>query len=80
MQYFGWYKHCEKDIRTGENRTYYNLVLERGTQDLYSAFQKENPPITYCEVQAFWSSLFDVAEALASIQVIDEERLFKRYV
>lgn len=67
-------------MTTGENRIFYNLVLERGTQDLYSAFQRENPPITYCEIQAFWSSLFDVAEALASIQVIDEERLFKRYV
>ncbi|KAJ4419040.1 hypothetical protein N0V82_005163 [Gnomoniopsis sp. IMI 355080] len=80
VQYFGWYKHCEKDTTTGEHRTYYNLVLERGTQDLYSAFQKENPPITYCEIQAFWSSLFDVAEALASIQIIVKDTLVTRYV
>ncbi|KAG6356312.1 hypothetical protein INS49_015699 [Diaporthe citri] len=77
---FGWYEHREKDAEA-DPIPYYNLVLERGTQDLYSAFQKENPPITHVEIEAFWSSLFDVAEALASIQKIDEpEGIFMRYV
>ncbi|KAK7714954.1 hypothetical protein SLS63_011550 [Diaporthe eres] len=78
---FGWYEHREKDAETGTIRTYCNLVLERGTQDLYSAFHKENPPITQIEIDAFWSSLFDVAEALASIQKIDEpDDICVRYV
>ncbi|KAL1860453.1 hypothetical protein Daus18300_009227 [Diaporthe australafricana] len=81
VKYFGWYEHREKDADTGIVSTYYNLVLERGTQDLYSAFQRENPPITYVEIDAFWSSLFDVAEALASIQKIDDPEDTKtRYV
>lgn len=72
VRYFGWYEHCEKDTNTDDIRTYYNLVLERGSQDLYSAFQKENPPITWGEIDVFWSSLFDVSHALASIQEIDD--------
>lgn len=79
VQNFGWYQHCEQDAVTGVVRKFYNLVLERGTQDLYSAFQRENPPMTQSEIQSFWSSLFDVAEALASIQRVDE-RMFTRYV
>lgn len=77
---FGWYTHYEQDARSGLIRKSHNLVLERGTQDLYSAFQRENPPMTQSEIQAFWSSLFDVARALASIQKIEDERMFTIYV
>ncbi|KAI1346723.1 hypothetical protein F5Y01DRAFT_264959 [Xylaria sp. FL0043] len=70
VQYIGWYTHCEKALNTGTETTYYNLVLELGDQDLYSAFQKENPPITFSEIQVFWKSMFNVADALASIQIL----------
>lgn len=68
-----------RNATTNDTRTFYNLVLERGTQDLYSVFQKENPPTTNTEIQEFWSSLFDVAEALASIQKLDEPEWTTRY-
>ncbi|KAI0206604.1 hypothetical protein F4808DRAFT_466627 [Astrocystis sublimbata] len=70
VQYIGWYTHCEINSDTHVEETYYNLVLELGAQDLYSAFQKENPPITFSEIQIFWQSMFSVADALASIQVM----------
>ncbi|KAJ8119559.1 hypothetical protein ONZ43_g3515 [Nemania bipapillata] len=65
VQWIGWYTHCEKDPGSNTETTYYNLVLELGDQDLYSAFQKENPPITFSEIQIFWKSMFNVADALA---------------
>ncbi|KAI0402285.1 hypothetical protein F4802DRAFT_608795 [Xylaria palmicola] len=64
----GWYTHCERDPESNSETVYYNLVLELGDQDLYSAFQKENPPITFAEIQIFWKSMFNVVDALASIQ------------
>ncbi|KAI0466797.1 hypothetical protein F4859DRAFT_518845 [Xylaria cf. heliscus] len=70
VQCIGWYMHCEKDVDSDTETIYYNLVLELGAQDLYSAFQKENPPITFSEIQIFWQSMFNVADALASIQVM----------
>ncbi|KAI1747622.1 hypothetical protein F4782DRAFT_418939 [Xylaria castorea] len=70
VQYIGWYTHYEKDLNSDTETIYYNLVLELGAQDLYSAFQKENPPITFSEIQIFWKSMFNVADALASIQVM----------
>ncbi|TGJ84445.1 hypothetical protein E0Z10_g4314 [Xylaria hypoxylon] len=69
VQCIGWYTHCEKEPDSKTETIYYNLVLELGDQDLYSAFQKENPPITFAEIQIFWKSMFNVADALASIQV-----------
>jgi hypothetical protein len=69
VQCIGWYMHYEKDPKSDTKTTYYNLVLELGDQDLYSAFQKENPPITFLEIQIFWKSMFNVADALASIQI-----------
>ncbi len=71
VQCIGWYTHCEKDPNSDAEFTYYNLVLELGDQDLYSAFQKENPPITFSEIQIFWKSMFNVAHALTSIQILD---------
>ncbi|KAI0425763.1 hypothetical protein F5Y09DRAFT_88912 [Xylaria sp. FL1042] len=70
VQCIGWYTNREKVPNTGTETTYYNLVLELGDQDLYSAFQKENPPITFAEIQVFWKSMFNVADALASIQIL----------
>ncbi|KAI3319818.1 hypothetical protein HD806DRAFT_250208 [Xylariaceae sp. AK1471] len=80
VRYIGWYTHCEKDPDSDVESTYYNLVLELGDQDLYSAFQKENPPITFAEIQTFWQSMFDVADALASIQVLDSDRFYTTYL
>ncbi|KAI0868469.1 hypothetical protein GGS24DRAFT_513378 [Hypoxylon argillaceum] len=70
VQYIGWYMHSEKDSSSNTETTYYNLVLELGDQDLYSAFQIENPPVTFSEIQIFWKSMFNVADALASIQIL----------
>ncbi|GAW17183.1 hypothetical protein ANO14919_066360 [Xylariales sp. No.14919] len=70
VQCIGWYTQSEKQPNSNTETTYYNLVLELGDQDLYSAFQKENPPITFSEIQVFWKSMFNVADALASIQVL----------
>ena len=53
---------------TSEWATYHNLVLELGDQDLYSTFQKENPPVALVEIKAFWQSMFQVAAALAKLQ------------
>ncbi|KAI1742816.1 hypothetical protein F4680DRAFT_27166 [Xylaria scruposa] len=72
VQYIGWYTNCEKNPNADTETIYYNLVLELGAQDLYSAFQKENPPITFSEIQIFWKSMFNVADALASIQVMQD--------
>jgi hypothetical protein len=80
VRYIGWYTHCEKDPDSDSKSTYYNLVLELGDQDLYSAFQKENPPITFAEVQTFWQSMFDVADALASIQVMNSDEFYTTYL
>ncbi|KAI8948186.1 hypothetical protein F4801DRAFT_558150 [Xylaria longipes] len=74
VQCIGWYTHCEKDLNSDTETIHYNLVLELGAQDLYSAFQKENPPITFSEIQIFWKSMFNVADALASIQVMQHGR------
>ncbi|KAI0864786.1 hypothetical protein F4860DRAFT_500983 [Xylaria cubensis] len=79
VQYIGWYTHCEKNPNSDTVTTYYNLVLELGAQDLYSAFQKENPPITFSEIQVFWKSMFNVADALASIQVM-QHGLYTTYL
>lgn len=65
----GWYESQEK--LSDEWEVCYNLVLELGDQDLYSTFQKENPPVALVEVKAFWQSMFQVAEALSSLQVYD---------
>lgn len=72
IQYFGWYENRMINPATKDIQTFHNLVLERGTQDLYSVFQNENPSTTHIEIQEFWTSLFDVAEALASIQKLNE--------
>ncbi|KAI8624162.1 hypothetical protein F5Y19DRAFT_337123 [Xylariaceae sp. FL1651] len=80
IQYIGWYSQCEKDPNSGAESKYYNLVLERGDQDLYSAFQKENPPITFLEIQIFWQSMFNVADALASIQILNSDPFYTTYV
>ncbi|TRX90586.1 hypothetical protein FHL15_008559 [Xylaria flabelliformis] len=79
VQYIGWYTHREKNPNSDTETTYYNLVLELGAQDLYSAFQKENPPITFSEIQVFWKSMFNVADALASIQVM-QHGLYTTYL
>ncbi|KAI0016333.1 hypothetical protein F4780DRAFT_798388 [Xylariomycetidae sp. FL0641] len=76
----GWYMHRESDPTANQSRNYYNLVLELGDQDLYRAFQRENPPITSMEIEAFWTSLFAVADALASIQTIDSDRFVSTHV
>ncbi|KAM7204655.1 hypothetical protein V8F20_003439 [Naviculisporaceae sp. PSN 640] len=75
VQYLGWYESRQPtrvgpERQNAESETFYNLVLELGDQDLYSAFQKENPPVHFHEIRLFWRSLFDVADALASIQTI----------
>jgi hypothetical protein len=80
VQCIGWYTNCERDPESDVESTYYNLVLELGDQDLYSAFQKENPPITFFEIQMFWQSMFNVADALASIQVLDSDPFYTTYV
>ncbi|CAJ2508546.1 Uu.00g135720.m01.CDS01 [Anthostomella pinea] len=80
IQYLGWYMHCEKDPDSGAILNFYNIVLELGDQDLYSAFQKENPPLTFPEIEAFWQSMFNVADALASIHVMDHDLYPTTYV
>lgn len=82
VQYLGWYESHQPILDGSQSRSQsansteaedevcYNLVLELGDQDLYSAFQKENPPVHFQEIRDFWRSLFDVADALASIQTI----------
>ncbi|KAI1122268.1 hypothetical protein F5Y10DRAFT_271233 [Nemania abortiva] len=80
VQCIGWYTHCEKDADSNTEATYYNLVLELGDQDLYSAFQKENPPVTFSEIQVFWKSMFNVADALASIQITVHHGIYTTYL
>ncbi|KAJ8131290.1 hypothetical protein O1611_g2337 [Lasiodiplodia mahajangana] len=80
VQCIGWYMHCEKDADSDTETAYYNLVLELGDQDLYSAFQKENPPITFSEIQIFWKSMFNVADALASIQITLHRGIYTTYL
>ena len=63
----GWYQSHEQLSEHWEICN--NLVLELGDQDLYSTFQKENPPVALIEVKAFWQSMFQVAEALSSLQI-----------
>lgn len=75
VQYLGWYESRQpaqfgSEPQNRDPDVFYNLVLELGDQDLYSAFQKENPPVHFHEIRLFWRSLFDVADALASIQTI----------
>ena len=55
--------------RTDErkNNKTYNLLLEYGTMDLDVYFALKLPPMLPAEIQAFWKSLFAVADATKGI-------------
>lgn len=66
VQYIGWYQGHETD-EEGKRREYYNIVLELGDSDLYTAIRKLEPPVSPKEILSFWQAIFGISEALASI-------------
>jgi hypothetical protein len=85
VRYLGEYTH--KEIRASSNAlqtavaescedettTTYNILLEFGECDLDEFFIERNPPVLPNEVEAFWKSLFDVANAVERIHNLKTE-------
>ena len=47
--------------------TTYNILLEYGEMDLGDYFGEVLPPVLPSEIEAFWRSLFPIADALKAI-------------
>lgn len=52
-----------------QSRTF-NLLLEYGEQDLDEFFFRDRPPRLALEIHQFWSGLFEVAKALATVHTL----------
>ena len=47
--------------------TTHNILLEYGQRDLSAYFAEMEPPVRSSDIEAFWNSLFAVAEAVKGI-------------
>ena len=54
-------------LTAGTKNTTYNILLEYGNMDLGVYFGQKLPPVLTSEIQAFWKSLFAVADAVTGI-------------
>ena len=48
-------------------RLTYNILLEFGESDLRVYFEENLPPVLQSEIEAFWRSLFEIADAVKGI-------------
>ncbi|KAI8186674.1 Protein kinase domain-containing protein [Colletotrichum sp. SAR 10_65] len=69
VEYIGWFKSYELDA-TGNQESFWNIVLELADFDLYTAMRKESPPISSEEIAGFWDSLTEIVNTLASIHTV----------
>lgn len=79
VKYYGWFANRAID-EEGEGRTYYNLVMEYGEEDLYSVFNNMNSPVTTPHIRLFWNRMAGLAEGLAALQITrdqDDSRHFR---
>ncbi|KAF2114185.1 kinase-like domain-containing protein [Lophiotrema nucula] len=77
IQYLGSFGHKEirppKDPAGGRTETIVplkHILLEYGEFDLYKIFQYRLPPVIASEIQNFWTSLIEIADALKGIHQI----------
>ena len=54
-------------ILEGSGITTHNILLEFGEEDLEVLFGNRLPPVLHDEIKEFWTSLFDVADAVKAI-------------
>ncbi|KAJ0340082.1 hypothetical protein COL922a_003718 [Colletotrichum nupharicola] len=69
IQYIGWFRNYEVDQKGGK-KEYWNILLELADFDFYTAIRKESPPISFEEIHGFWSTMSEIAAALASIHEV----------
>ena len=50
-----------------QETTTYNILLEYGEMDLGDYFKEVLPPVLRSEIEAFWRSLFAIADAVRGI-------------
>lgn len=50
-----------------QETTTYNILLEYGEMDLRVYFEEVLPPVLQSEIEAFWRSLFAIADAVKGI-------------
>jgi hypothetical protein len=59
--------------KTGVVRPTHNIILEFGESDLEEYFVDNQPPAFQPEVEAFWSGLVEVADAVKGIHTLETE-------
>ncbi|CAJ2504353.1 Uu.00g117470.m01.CDS01 [Anthostomella pinea] len=71
IQYIGWYDEKDQD-----GQQLYNIVLECGDFDLYTAFRNQAPPVSPPEIKGFYQGMLDVSEALYKIHQLKTGNFF----
>ena len=75
------YEKVETAVATQVKKTY-NILLEFGEMDLGVYFREILPPVLPSEIEAFWRSLFAVANAVQGVhdlKIDDESGQTKEY-
>lgn len=55
------------ELPSKQETTTYNILLEYGEMDLGDYFLQVQPPVLQSEIEAFWKSLFEIADAVRGI-------------
>jgi hypothetical protein len=84
VRYLGGYGHKEEipgASPRGKIQETHNILLEYGDRDLDELFAERLPPVLQDEIEAFWKSLFEIANALKEFHhwTINNDGIVREY-